>query len=124
MASTGLTSPKNRSISILRLVLYGISVLLILALAWLAYNYQSLKGQANVATAYGSHIACSCRYIAGREMDNCKRDFEPGMEMLSVVDDPTRKRVTASIPFLAQATAERRGTYGCIVLNDDEMKAE
>jgi hypothetical protein len=106
-----------------RYILPVVGSVALIALAWLAYNYQSIKGQAELAAAYGAHIACSCRYIAGREIENCKRDFEPGMEMLNVVDDPENKRVIASIPFLAKAMAERRGAFGCIVLNDEEMSA-
>ncbi len=106
-----------------RMALWALGLILIAAVAWIALNLADLRGQAKLATAYGAHIACSCRYIAGRELGNCSKDFEPGMEMVSITDDPARKRITASIPILASATAERRGTTGCVVLNDAEIAA-
>jgi hypothetical protein len=90
---------------------------------WVAFNFADMKAQAQLATSYGSHIACSCRYIEGRPLDSCYKDFEPGMEIVSLADDPATKRVTASVPLLASAMAERRGDYGCQQLNDKEMAA-
>lgn len=52
---------------------------------------------------------------------SCEKDFEPGMGLVSVSDDPDNKRVTASVPLLAEAVAERRGEFGCIQLNDKEI---
>ena len=45
------------------------------------------------------------------------------MELVSLSDDPENKRVTASVPFLAEAVAERRGDFGCLQLNDKEIEA-
>lgn len=103
------------------MALWALGLIVIAAIAWLVLNFSDLRGQAKLATAYGAHIACSCKYIAGRELGTCTKDFEPGMEMVSIIDDPARKRITASIPILASATAERRGTTGCVVLNDAEI---
>lgn len=94
-----------------------------LALLWIAFNFSSLKGQAKLGTAYSAHVVCSCRYIAGRDMKSCLSDLEPGTEIVSLTDDPTHKRVRASVPLLASAAAERRDKFGCIVLNDAEMEA-
>jgi hypothetical protein len=123
MASPTLTAQAKRPMTKLRMALIGIGVLAFAAVAWLLFNLSDLRSQAKLATAYGAHIACSCKFIAGRELDNCTRDFEPGMEMVSLSQDEPRKRVTASIPILASATAERRGSYGCIVLDDAELSA-
>ena len=106
-----------------RMALIGLGVIALAVMAWLLFNFADLRAQAKLATAYGAHIACSCKYIAGRELGTCTRDFELGMEMVSITDDPARKRVTASIPILASATAERRGTTGCVVLDDTELTA-
>ncbi len=106
-----------------RVALWAIGLMVLAAVAWLALNFSDLRGQAKLSTAYGAHIACSCKYIAGRDLGTCSRDFEPGMEMVSITDDPARKRITASIPILASATAERRGTTGCIVLDEAEIAA-
>ena len=90
---------------------------------WFVWNWSSIKGQAQLGAAYGAHVACSCRYIAGRDLKSCETDFEPGMELVSVSDDPENKRITASVPFLAEAVAERRGLFGCVQLNEAEIDA-
>jgi hypothetical protein len=107
-----------------RIALWGLGLVLLAAIAWFALNFADLRAQAKLATAYGAHIACSCKYIAGRTLGTCARDFEPGMEMVSITDDPALKRITASIPILASATAERRGATGCVVLDDAELAAQ
>lgn len=99
------------------------AAIMLLAALWTAYNYKDLKGNAAVGTAYAAHIACSCRYIEGRSLEDCKKDFEPGMEMIAVSDDPEKQRVTASVTFLAKSVAEKRGSFGCLNLNAEEMKA-
>ncbi len=97
--------------------------LVVLALVWLAFNFSSLKGRAQLATAYSAHVVCSCRYIAGRDMKSCISDLEPGTEIVNLSDDPVHKRIYASVPILASAAAERRDKFGCIVLNAAELDA-
>jgi hypothetical protein len=87
------------------------------------WNWGSIKGQARVGAAYGAHITCSCRYIEGRDMASCETDKEAGMALVGFSDDPENKRVTASVPFLAEAVAERRGSFGCVQLNEAEIDA-
>jgi hypothetical protein len=94
-----------------------------LAVLWVVWNWGSITGQAKVGAAYGAHIACSCRYIEGRDMASCETDMEPGMEIVSLSDDPENKRVTATVMFLAEAVAERRGAFGCVQLNEKEIEA-
>ena len=98
-------------------------VLFALAVLWVVWNWSSIKGQAKVGAAYGAHIACSCRYIEGRDIASCETDMEPGMEIVSLSDDPENKRVTATVMFLAEAVAERRGAFGCVQLNEKEIEA-
>ncbi len=45
------------------------------------------------------------------------------MGMVSLTDNPEKKRVTASVPLLASAVAERRGDFGCLQLNEKEIEA-
>lgn len=97
--------------------------LAIIAVLWLVWNWSSIKGQARVGAAYGAHITCSCRYVQGRDMASCETDKEAGMELVSLSDDPENKRVYASVPFLAEAVAERRGAFGCVQLNEAEIEA-
>ncbi len=112
-------APRSR----LRMAGYVALAIAVLGLLWLAFNFASLKGQARLGVAYGSHVVCSCRYIEGRDLKSCITDLDPGTEMISFADDPAHKRVTASVALLASAAAERRGAYGCQVLNNEELKA-
>ena len=112
-------APRNRWRTARNIMLF----LFALAVLWVVWNWSSIKGQAKVGAAYGAHIACSCRYIEGRDMASCETDMEPGMEIVSLSDDPENKRVTATVMFLAEAVAERRGAFGCVQLNEKEIEA-
>ena len=120
------TSPKPTSkapMSLWQKAKYAIFAIFGLAILWLVFNFSDIKGQAKLGTSYAAHIACSCRYMEGRTLNSCYKDFEPGMGMVSLTDDPTHKRITASVPLLAQAVAERRGDFGCLQLNEAEIEA-
>ncbi len=99
-----------------RLVL-GVVVLLALA-AW--FYRDSLQDQALAGTAFGARVGCSCRYIGGRSLEDCRKDFEPGMGLISLSEDDDAKSVTASVPLLASQTATYREGYGCVLEPWDE----
>jgi hypothetical protein len=103
-----------------RTILLTVFAIVAILFVW---NWGSIKGQARVGAAYGAHITCSCRYIEGRDMASCETDKEAGMALVGFSDDPENKRVTASVPFLAEAVAERRGSFGCVQLNEAEIDA-
>jgi hypothetical protein len=123
------TSPKPKGLapkaprSLGQKIRYAVYAVLALIALWLIYNFSDIKGQAKLGTSYAAHVACSCRYIEGRPLDACYKDFEPGMGLVSLADDPEHKRVTASVPLLAHAVAERRGDFGCLQLNEMEIDA-
>jgi hypothetical protein len=106
-----------------RIAGYAAIGLIVIALAWVAFNFRNLQGNAIVGTGYASHLVCSCRYIEGRDLKSCLTDFEPGMELVSITDNPDTKTITASVPLLAKAMAQRRGANGCMQLNNAEMDA-
>ena len=56
-------------------------------------------------------------------MASCETDKEKGLEIVRLSDDPENKRIYASVPFLAEAVAERRGANGCVQLNQTEIDA-
>ena len=122
MATATSKKPAPVPAGTLRTVKLMAIAVLALAALWLVWNWNSIKGQARVGAAYGAHIICSCRYIQGRDMASCKTDKEAGMEMVSLSDDPENRRVYASVPFLAEAVAERRGAFGCVQLNEAEIE--
>ncbi len=65
--------------------------------------------------ATGARIACSCRYVEGRSLGDCRKDFEPGMQLITLSDDPTARRVTAHFPLLSSQTASFREGEGCLL---------
>jgi hypothetical protein len=81
--------------------------------AWL-YR-EPIGGYTTTGTAFGARTACSCRYIAGRGLEDCEKDFEPGMKAVFLSDDPEAKSVTARVPLLASATATYRDGFGCVL---------
>lgn len=99
-----LGSPWRRRALWLGVALLG----LLLAVFW-----KPLNGYAAAGSAYGARVACSCRYVGGRGLDDCKKDFEPGMELISLSEDAKAKSVTASFPLLASHTATYSEGPGC-----------
>ncbi len=83
------------------------------AAAW--YWRVPIAGYTETGAAFGARMACSCRYVAGRPIGDCAKDFEPGMEAVFLSDDPESKSVTARVPLLASATAHYREGYGCLL---------
>lgn len=105
----------------LRLIAYIVLAFIIIAALYLIYNLAAIKGNAQLGSSYASHVMCSCRYIEGRSLEDCKKDFEAGMEIVSLSDDPENERMNAYVPFLGNAVAERRGAFGCIQLSEEEI---
>lgn len=95
------------------LVLVGFAALL--ATAWFSSFGQRLRGDATAGTAYGARVACSCRFVAGRSLDDCAKDKLAGMELIRLSADEEAKSVTASLPLVASATARLRPGYGCML---------
>ena len=81
--------------------------------AW--YYRDTVMQQAVAGTAYGARVSCSCRFIGGRSLKDCMKDFEPGMALIRLSEDDAGKSVTASFPLLAHQTATFRDGYGCVL---------
>lgn len=93
-----------------RRVLFWLGVGLLAALAWF---WKPLNGYAVTGASYGARVACSCRYLGGRSLSDCRKDFEPGMELIMLSEDADAKNVTARFPLLASQTATFREGEGC-----------
>lgn len=92
------------------------SLVLIVAGVVLAWFYRApIQGYAGTGAAVGARIACSCRYVAGRSLGDCKKDFEPGMEIVFLSESEEERSVTAYIPLVASETARFREGYGCVL---------
>ena len=92
----------------------GFAALLLIALLGAALLYaRSMGPQLELGTGYAARVACGCRYIGNRPLDSCYEDFEPGMEMIRLSEDPATRSVTASVPFLASRTVRFDPELGC-----------
>lgn len=103
---TASTPPRRR---INRLVL----ALVLAGAALLAWFWGPLNGYARIGAAYGARVACSCRFEGGRVLGDCRKDFEPGMELVMLSEDAKARSVTARFPLLARETATYREGEGC-----------
>ncbi len=80
------------------------------ALAW-----PQLHGYAVTGASYGARVACSCRFVGGRAIGDCRKDFEPGMQFITLSEDASSRSVTARFPLVARQTATYREGWGCVL---------
>lgn len=96
----------------------GVLIAIVFATGW-TYR-ESAEGYARVSTAYSARVACSCRFVSGRSLEDCAKDRLEGMELVTLVEDAERKSVTARFPLIASDTAIFREGYGCVLEPWDE----
>lgn len=99
----------------LRIVLVLLGLAGITALGLGLWKGPRLAKDALTGAAFGARIACSCRFVEGRPLDQCKSDFEPGMSMVMLSADEGAKSVTARVPLIAAQTATFRPGEGCVL---------
>ena len=90
-------------------------LLAIAGAAALVWFWRPLNSYAVTGASYGARIACSCRYVEGRAIGDCRKDFEPGMALVRLSEDEQARSVTAGIPLLASQTATFREGEGCVL---------
>lgn len=90
-------------------------ILAVLLAIFAIWKFPSFKAEAELGSAYAARVGCSCRYVEGRSLDSCQSDFVPGMEMISLSEDPVTKTVTGSVPLLASRSARYAGATGCLL---------
>ena len=106
----------KRSISDRRRIWPQVLLAIVVLVAGMAWFYRApIAGYSTAGAAFGARTACSCRYIAGRDLADCEKDFEPGMEVVFLSRDDEEKSVTARVPLLASATATYRDGFGCML---------
>ena len=114
MKESELATAKKRS-GKLRVALWlALLIAGVLAIAWVVWG-EGLRRTGEAGTAYAAHVACSCRYVTGRSLDDCAKDKLEGMELVRLSEDPMAKSVTASIPLVASDTATWRDGYACVL---------
>lgn len=110
MATANPAAPPSRRRRAVALIALVVLAALLAALFW-----SPLTGFARVGSAYGAHVACSCRYAGGRSLSDCAKDFESGMELVVLSEDARARSVTARFPLLGKATATYREGWGCLL---------
>lgn len=89
------------------------TILALVAAAW--FNRNTVRGYGDVGTAYAARVVCSCRFVAGRSLEDCEKDKVAGMELVALSDDSEARSVTARFPMVAETTATYREGYGCVL---------
>lgn len=79
--------------------------------AW--WTVEQRRPQLDLGVGYAARVACGCRYIGGRALGDCKKDFEPGMEPIQLSEDVATKTVTASVPLIASRSVRYDPVLGC-----------
>ena len=109
IASTAGSRPGRRRGRTLALALA------VLAIGLLAWFWRPLNAYAMTGASVGARLGCSCRYVEGRPLRDCRDDFERGMGMVRLSEDEQARSVTASFPLLARQTATFRAGQGCVL---------
>lgn len=91
-------------------LLLALTLILAAIGAWYA---RPLLATARTGAAYGARIGCSCRFVAGRPLGDCRKDFEPGMGLVTLSADEASRRVTARFALLVRESATYREGWGC-----------
>lgn len=89
-----------------------LGVVLLAALAAFIY-VQRMRPQLELGVGYGARVACGCRYFGNRPLAQCRKDFEPGMELIQLSEHTSAKTVTASVPLIASRTVRFDAVLGC-----------
>ncbi|WP_206436007.1 hypothetical protein [Altericroceibacterium xinjiangense] len=95
------------------LTLLALALAVMAAIGW--YYREPIRGYTLTGASFGARTACACRFIAGRELSDCQKDFEPGMEIVFLSEDAETQSVTARVPLLSSQTATFREGYGCVL---------
>jgi hypothetical protein len=83
----------------------------LLALAVLAAFWTGIRNGARLDAAMGARLACSCRYLGGRSLGDCRKDVTSARVVLS--EDEATKTITARVPLLATDRASFHQGAGC-----------
>lgn len=114
MVNLGANSGAKRSIrSRIAIWILVIAIAAVAAAVW--FNRAPIRGYAEVGTSYAARVGCSCRFVAGRSLEDCEKDKLGGMELVSLSDDPEARSVTATFPLVTSTTATYREGYGCVL---------
>ena len=82
-----------------------------MAEAALAWYGGAIMGYARTGASLGAHAACSCHYVEGRPLGDCRKDFERGMALIMLSEDQEARSVTARFPLLSDRRLKDRRAH-------------
>ncbi len=110
-----MATAKQAKTSIFTIIL-RIALMAALAAALVAFFFgKAIAGFSETGTSYAAKSACSCRYIAGRELGSCYDDLMPGMGVIWLSEDEAAQSVTATVPLISSTEATYRDGPGCVL---------
>jgi len=81
--------------------------------AALVVSGHALVSYARTGSAYGARLGCSCRFVEGRPLGQCRADFEHGMGLVTLSEDAAAHSVTGRFALLFPQTATFQDGAGC-----------
>ena len=98
-----------------RLALWGLVFAGLLGALGLGLGWTGLRGRAVLATSYAARVACSCHYVDGRDMKQCRGDLEPGTGLVMLSDNAAHQTITARLIPLTATSATYHAGQGCVL---------
>src|SRR3546814_4589246 len=77
-----------------RIIAWGALALIVLLAGGVALYAHLMTPKLQLGVGYGARVACGCRYIEGRPLKSCYKDFEPGMEVIHLADDRSEEHTS------------------------------
>lgn len=96
-----------------RRLLPGFTLLLLIGLVAGFVYLRRVTPQLELGVGYAARVACGCRFIEGRSLDQCRADFEPGMEPIRLRENAAAGIVTAYVPLVARRVVRFDPVLGC-----------
>ena len=110
-----MATAKPHRLSLFSLLL-RVAILLLLAGALVSVFFgTAIAGFGKTGTGYAAKATCSCRYVAGRDMNSCSDDLPADMWAVWLSDDEDARSVSASVPLVSTTSATYRDGYGCVL---------
>ena len=99
---------------VVKAILILVAVLVVMAGAVWQFWLKAQVEFAQVGTAYGAKVVCSCRFVAEREMTSCQGDFTEDVSAFTFTE--TDNTVTASVLGVISNTAIFEPGLGCTLV--------
>ena len=91
----------------------GAAALGAVALVWGGWTWYRLRYAVDIGAAMLAKQMCSCVYLAGRDVADCRADQFESMDRIRLELLRGQQRVRAWVPGLGERTAVHRPGLGC-----------